>query len=85
MDLDLPGAGVDDPDAGDNEDSDHLNRMLDNAAAAAAAGLDSGVGQGIGAQLDTSIDDMLNAAVGEADMTVGNPEFYDLDSMEGMF
>ncbi|PKY01917.1 mediator of RNA polymerase II transcription subunit 5 [Aspergillus campestris IBT 28561] len=82
MELDLPGEG---PDAGDNEDSDHLNRMLDNAAAAAAAGLDSGVGQGMGSQLDTSIDDMLNAAVGEADMTVVNPEFYDLDSMEGMF
>ncbi|KAE8348360.1 mediator of RNA polymerase II transcription subunit 5 [Aspergillus coremiiformis] len=76
MDLEpaVAGHGVGDDDAA------NLNRMLDNAAAAAAAGLDSGMGQSMGGGLDTSIDDVLNAA----DMAVGNPEFLDLD-MEGMF
>lgn len=76
MDLEPAGAGHG---VGD-DDAANLNRMLDNAAAAAAAGLDSGMGQGMGGGLDTSIDDVLNAA----DMAVGNPEFLDLD-MEGMF
>ncbi|KAB8255036.1 mediator of RNA polymerase II transcription subunit 5 [Aspergillus pseudonomiae] len=76
MDLEPTGAGHD---VGD-DDAANLNRMLDNAAAAAAAGLDSGMGQSMGGALDTSIDDVLNAA----DMAVGNPEFLDLD-MEGMF
>ena len=76
MDLEPAGAGHD---VGD-DDAANLNRMLDNAAAAAAAGLDSGMGQGMSGGLDTSIDDVLNAA----DMAVGNPEFLDLD-MEGMF
>ncbi|KAE8145501.1 mediator of RNA polymerase II transcription subunit 5 [Aspergillus avenaceus] len=80
MDLEPTGAGHG---VGD-DDATNLNRMLDNAAAAAAAGLDSGMGQGMGQGmgegLDTSIDDVLNAA----DMAVGNPEFLDLD-MEGMF
>ncbi|KJK67025.1 Mediator complex subunit Med5 [Aspergillus parasiticus SU-1] len=76
MDLEPAGAGHG---VGD-DDAANLNRMLDNAAAAAAAGLDSGMGQGMDGGLDTSIDDVLNAA----DMAVGNPEFLDLD-MEGMF
>ncbi|KAE8390591.1 mediator complex, subunit Med5 [Aspergillus alliaceus] len=76
MGLEPAGAGHG---VGD-DDAANLNRMLDNAAAAAAAGLDSGMGQSIGGGLDTSIDDVLNAA----DMAVGNPEFLDLD-MEGMF
>lgn len=66
------------------DDPENINRMLDNAAAAAAAGIDQGGGQDISldsatAGMDTSIDDVLNAA----DMAVGNPEFLDLD-MEGM-
>ncbi|RAK72118.1 putative RNA polymerase II mediator complex subunit Nut1 [Aspergillus fijiensis CBS 313.89] len=82
MDLDSQGAsghGVTDDDAA------NLNRMLENAAAAAAVGMDGGQtmgGMGLESSsgLDTSIDDVLNAA----DMAVGNPEFLDLD-MEGLF
>ncbi|KKA25603.1 Mediator of RNA polymerase II transcription subunit 5 [Rasamsonia emersonii CBS 393.64] len=68
---------------------ENIDRMLNEAAAAAGGvnngappqgvGLD-GAGSGPGTGMDTSIDDMLNAA----DMGVGNPEFLDLD-MEGMF
>lgn len=92
MDLDTGaggvGVGVDvGGDAGvavGEEDTENINQMIDNAAAAAAAGMDGGVGQDMG--LDTgggdidAIDDVLHAA----DMAVGNPEFLDLD-MEGMF
>ncbi|KAJ5907889.1 hypothetical protein N7495_000571 [Penicillium taxi] len=83
MDLEPNAANV--GGTGVGEDDDHINQMLDNAAAAAAAtGMDTGLGQDMG--LDTStagmdaIDDVLNAA----EMAVGNPEFLDLD-MEGMF
>jgi mediator of RNA polymerase II transcription subunit 5 len=91
MDLEPSAADV----AGNTveDDSDNINQMLDNAAAAAAAagmdgGLDGGLDGGMvgqdmgldsGAGMD-AIDDVLNAA----DMAVGNPEFLDLD-MEGMF
>lgn len=73
MDLDASGPGAD-----MGEDETNLTRIMGNAAA--AVGMDSGVGQDMGGGLDTNIDDMLSAA----DMTVGNPEFLDLD-MEGMF
>lgn len=92
MDLDPGTAGVDvgvgGADAGvggGEEDTENINQMIDNAAAAAAAaGMDGDVGQEMrldsgGGDID-AIDDVLNAA----DMAVGNPEFLDLD-MEGMF
>lgn len=89
MDLDASAAGVGDASAG-HDDADNIDKMLDNAAAAAAAGMDSGMdaSMGLGQDMDLgadsagmdAIDDVLNAA----DMAVGNPEFLDLD-MEGMF
>ncbi|KAJ5113477.1 hypothetical protein N7456_002011 [Penicillium angulare] len=89
MDLE-PSSGVGGTGMGD-DDSDNINQMLDNAAAAAAAaGMEGnvGVGQDLGQDMGLdagtagmdAIDDVLNAA----DMAVGNPEFLDLD-MEGMF
>ncbi|KAJ5949659.1 hypothetical protein N7454_001243 [Penicillium verhagenii] len=81
MDLE-PSAGV--GGAVGDDDSENIDQMLDNAAAAAAAGMDGGIGQDMGLDEGTAgmdaIDDVLNAA----DMAVGNPEFLDLD-MEGMF
>lgn len=74
MDLEPSGPG---PEVGE-DDATNLTRIMGNAAA--AVGMDGGVGQNMGGGLDTNIDDMLSAA----DMTVGNPEFLDLD-MEGMF
>ncbi|KAI2785701.1 Mediator of RNA polymerase II transcription subunit 5 [Penicillium oxalicum] len=83
MDLDMTGGTVDNNGGGEH-DPGNIDRMLDNAAAAAAAGMNGNVGQDLGLGTGSggmdAIDDVLNAA----DMAVGNPEFLDLD-MEGMF
>ncbi|PYH89710.1 mediator of RNA polymerase II transcription subunit 5 [Aspergillus ellipticus CBS 707.79] len=98
MQLGVGGPGQMDlePSGGPNHD-ENISQILDNAAAAAAVGMDGGQNMGsmdsmggmgnmgnIGLEsssgVDTSIDDVLNSV----DISVGNPEFLDLD-LEGLF